>query len=52
MNHSHKLAFAEGATMDSRERVFCFFLTAWAVLRIWVLPIRSSFWLDETGTYW
>jgi mannosyltransferase len=38
--------------MASRERVFYQFLTAWAVLRLWVLPIRSSFWLDETGTYW
>ena len=38
--------------MDSRERVFYHFLTAWAVLLLWVLPIRSSFWLDETGTYW
>ena len=38
--------------MDSRERVFYLFLTAWAVFRLWVLPIRSSFWLDETGTYW
>jgi mannosyltransferase len=38
--------------MDSRERVFYQFLTAWAVLMLWVLPIRSSFWLDETGTYW
>jgi prepilin signal peptidase PulO-like enzyme (type II secretory pathway) len=47
-----KLAYAEGATMDSRERVFYQLLTAFAVLRLWVLPIRSSFWLDETGTYW
>jgi 4-amino-4-deoxy-L-arabinose transferase-like glycosyltransferase len=38
--------------MDSRERVFYQLLTAWAVLTLWVLPIRSSFWLDETGTYW
>jgi mannosyltransferase len=38
--------------MASRERVFYQFLTAWAVLVLWVLPIRSSFWLDETGTYW
>ncbi len=38
--------------MDSRERVFYLFLTGWAMLRLWVLPIRSSFWLDETGTYW
>jgi mannosyltransferase len=38
--------------MDSRERVFYQVLTAWAVVTLWVLPIRSSFWLDETGTYW
>jgi hypothetical protein len=38
--------------MDSRERLFYHLLTAWAVLTLWVLPIPSSFWLDETGTYW
>ena len=42
----------EALPMDSRERVFYHLLTAWAVLTLWVLPIRSSFWLDETGTYW
>jgi hypothetical protein len=42
----------ETLPMDSRERVFYQLLTAWAVLTLWVLPIRSSFWLDETGTYW
>lgn len=52
MTPSHKLALAEDATMDSRERIFYLFLTGWAVLMFWVLPIRSSFWLDETGTYW
>ena len=36
----------------SSERVFYRFLLALAILRLWVLPIRSSFWLDETGTYW
>lgn len=38
--------------MDSRERVLYQLLTAFAVLRLLVLPVRSSFWLDETGTYW
>jgi 4-amino-4-deoxy-L-arabinose transferase-like glycosyltransferase len=38
--------------MDTRERLFYRVLTAWAVVTLWVLPIRSSFWLDETGTYW
>lgn len=47
MIHPQKLAYAEGATMDSCERVFYQLLTAFAVLRLWVLPVRSSFWLDE-----
>jgi 4-amino-4-deoxy-L-arabinose transferase-like glycosyltransferase len=49
---SQKPAYAEDATMAFRERVFYHVLTAWAVLTLWALPIRSSFWLDETGTYW
>ena len=49
---SQKLTLAEDPTMASRERVFFLLLTAWAVFGLWVLPIRSSFWLDETGTYW
>jgi mannosyltransferase len=27
-------------------------LLAIAVFDLWILPIRSSFWLDETGTFW
>ena len=27
-------------------------LLAFAVLDLWILPIRSSFWLDETATFW
>jgi mannosyltransferase len=42
----------ETFSTDSRERVFYQFLTALAVLWLWVMPIWSSFWLDETGTYW
>jgi 4-amino-4-deoxy-L-arabinose transferase-like glycosyltransferase len=34
------------------ERSFYGFLIVLAVVRLWVLPIRSSFWKDEAGTYW
>jgi len=23
-----------------------------AILRLWILPLRTGFWLDETGTFW
>ena len=33
------------------RRFFCLLLFV-AVMDLWVLPLRSSFWLDETGTFW
>ncbi|MCX6626780.1 MAG: glycosyltransferase family 39 protein, partial [Candidatus Solibacter sp.] len=40
-------------TLDERRtRVFLAALLAIAVIVLWVVPVRSSFWLDETGTFW
>lgn len=37
---------------EKRTRTFLASLLAIAVIVLWVLPIQSSFWLDETGTFW
>ncbi|MBZ5622518.1 MAG: glycosyltransferase family 39 protein [Acidobacteriia bacterium] len=39
---------------SDREKAGRFFgiLLAIAVVDLWILPIRSSFWLDETATFW
>ena len=40
--------------MSAHEKTSRFFgiLVAIAVVDLWVLPMRSSFWLDETATFW
>ena len=40
--------------MSDPEKTNRFFgvLAAMAVVDLWILPIRSSFWLDETATFW
>ena len=40
--------------MPDHEKASRFFgiLVAIAVVDLWILPIRSSFWLDETATFW
>jgi 4-amino-4-deoxy-L-arabinose transferase-like glycosyltransferase len=37
---------------EEKTKTFLAVLLAIGVLVLWVLPIRSSFWLDETGTFW
>src|SRR5436853_7604072 len=34
------------------ERAVYLILLAAAVTRLWLLPLPSGFWLDETGTFW
>ncbi|HLG98209.1 MAG TPA: glycosyltransferase family 39 protein [Bryobacteraceae bacterium] len=36
----------------SIENVFFAALLAAVILRLWILPLRNGFWLDETGTFW
>ena len=43
---------AEDRLDESRTKTFFAVLLAIAVMVLWILPIRSSFWLDETGTFW
>ena len=43
---------AEYRLDEGRTKTFFAVLLALAVIVLWVLPIRSSFWLDETGTFW
>jgi 4-amino-4-deoxy-L-arabinose transferase-like glycosyltransferase len=40
--------------MSDQQKTSRFFsiLLAVAVVDLWILPIRSSFWLDETATFW
>lgn len=40
--------------MSDHKKASRFFsiLLAIAVVDLWILPIRSSFWLDETATFW
>jgi 4-amino-4-deoxy-L-arabinose transferase-like glycosyltransferase len=40
--------------LPDHEKASRFFgiLVAIAVVDLWILPIRSSFWLDETATFW
>ncbi len=37
---------------EAGERRFFAVLLATAIVALWVLPMTSSFWLDETGTFW
>lgn len=41
-----------GGSSNKRRHQTYLFLTALAVLRLWVMPMTSSLWLDETTTYW
>lgn len=51
--HSMNLAAAGNTKSDhGKARRFFGILLAFAVLDLWILPIRSSFWLDETATFW
>lgn len=34
------------------ERAVILILLGIVVLKLWILPLGTSFWLDETGTYW
>lgn len=36
----------------ARYEIWCCFLLAIAVVRLWILPLHTGLWLDETGTYW
>lgn len=36
----------------AQYEIWCWLLLAVAVVRLWILPLRTGFWLDETGTYW
>jgi 4-amino-4-deoxy-L-arabinose transferase-like glycosyltransferase len=38
--------------MGRRERSYLCLLFGVAVFRLWISPLRSSLWLDETITYW
>lgn len=38
--------------MSRRERSVLYLLLAVAVFRLWISPLRSGLWLDETVTYW
>lgn len=38
--------------MSRREQSYLCFLLGVGVFRLWILPLRSSLWLDETMTYW
>src|ERR1039458_2325802 len=43
-----------GEIMSDHEKTSRFYgiLIAIVVVDLWILPIRSSFWLDETATFW
>jgi len=40
------------APAEAKERWFWAALLALAAFELWLLPAASSFWLDETGTFW
>ncbi len=41
------------STLDAeRDKRFFAILLALVVVDLWVVPLRSSFWLDETATFW
>jgi hypothetical protein len=40
------------AAAEAKEWRWSFAFLAAAVLALWLLPARSSFWLDETATFW
>lgn len=37
---------------ESSQLKIYFMLAALCIVRLWVMPMTSSFWLDETTTYW
>lgn len=37
---------------ESRRHYFLIFLYIIVVTRLWIMPLGSSLWLDETSTYW
>jgi 4-amino-4-deoxy-L-arabinose transferase-like glycosyltransferase len=42
-----------GSTQDAaKDRRFFTLLLIIAVIDLWAVPLRSSFWLDEAGTFW
>src|SRR5947209_8422998 len=40
------------ATPGWPETAVCLILLGAAVVKLWLLPLASGFWLDETGTFW
>src|SRR5579863_85638 len=42
----------EDKASDSRHSKLLVLLTIFATIPLWLLPARSSLWLDETMTYW
>src|ERR1035441_1297415 len=54
---THRLGVAGGARREGRNplriaRAVTYVLLAAAVARFWIAPLGSSFWQDETGTFW
>ena len=40
------------SSRDLSERLTYAGLLIFAVVKLWILPLRNGFWLDETGTFW
>jgi hypothetical protein len=43
---------ARGALTSPSERIWFSALLLAAICKLWLLPLRTGFWQDETGTFW
>lgn len=37
---------------DARDRIWFLALLGMAIFKLWLLPLRTGLWQDETGTFW
>src|SRR5262252_6737900 len=47
-----RMAHSPAEAAEAQDRPWSAVLLAAAALVLWALPATSSFWLDETATYW